>query len=60
MNSKKLGYVYVLLAITIFAGRDGFSKLLAEKYPPILVTMIRFWAGWRPMSSQQSPRLWTV
>ena len=44
MSSKKLGYVYVLLAITIFAGQDGFSKLLAEKYPPILVTMIRFWA----------------
>lgn len=44
MKSKTLGYVYVLLAVTIFAGQDGFSKLLGAKYPPILVTMIRFWA----------------
>lgn len=44
MNSKTLGYLYVLLAITIFAGQDAFSKLLGDKYPPIMVTMIRFWA----------------
>ncbi len=43
MKSKTLGYLYVLLAVTIFAGQDGFSKLLGEKYPPIMVTMIRFW-----------------
>ncbi len=44
MNTKTIGYVYVLLAITIFAGQDGFSKYLGDKYPPIMVTMIRFWA----------------
>ena len=44
MNNKASGYVYVLLAVTIFAGQDAFSKLLGEKYPPIMVTMIRFWA----------------
>ena len=44
MNSKTLGYIYVLLAITIFAGQDAFSKLLGDKYPPMMVTMIRFWA----------------
>lgn len=44
MNSKTLGYLYVLLAVTIFAGQDAFSKLLGDKYPPIMVTMIRFWA----------------
>ncbi|MDP9839561.1 drug/metabolite transporter (DMT)-like permease [Neorhizobium huautlense] len=44
MNSKTLGYLYVLIAITIFAGQDAFSKLLGDKYPPIMVTMIRFWA----------------
>lgn len=44
MSSKTLGYLYVLLAITIFAGQDAFSKLLGDKYPPIMVTMIRFWA----------------
>lgn len=44
MNSKTLGYLYVVLAVTIFAGQDAFSKLLGDKYPPIMVTMIRFWA----------------
>lgn len=44
MKSKTLGYVYVLLAITIFAGQDGFSKLLGAKYPPVMITMVRFWA----------------
>jgi drug/metabolite transporter (DMT)-like permease len=44
MSNKTLGYLYVLLAITIFAGQDVFSKILGEKYPPIMVTMIRFWA----------------
>ncbi|MGE7367988.1 DMT family transporter [Neorhizobium sp. NPDC001467] len=44
MNTKTRGYLYVLLAITIFAGQDAFSKLLGDKYPPIMVTMIRFWA----------------
>jgi drug/metabolite transporter (DMT)-like permease len=44
MNKKTLGYLHVLIAITIFAGQDAFSKLLGEKYPPIMVTMVRFWA----------------
>ncbi len=44
MNSKVSGYIYVLLAVTIFAGQDAFSKLLGEKSPPILIVMIRFWA----------------
>lgn len=43
MKNKSLGYAYVLLAVTIFAGQDAFSKLLGEKYPPIMVTMVRFW-----------------
>ncbi|KQY11508.1 DMT family transporter [Rhizobium sp. Root482] len=44
MKNKTLGFIYVLSAVTIFAGQDGFSTLLGEKYPPIVVTMIRFWA----------------
>ena len=44
MKNKSIGYLYVLLAITIFAAQDGFSKFLAEKYPVIAFTMIRFWA----------------
>lgn len=44
MTSKRQGYGYVLLAITIFAGQDGFTKLLSDSYPPIMITMVRFWA----------------
>lgn len=44
MKNKSAGYLYVLLAITIFAAQDGLSKFLAEKYPVIAFTMIRFWA----------------
>jgi drug/metabolite transporter (DMT)-like permease len=44
MKDRARGHVYILLAITIFAGQDAFSKILGEKYPPIMVTMIRFWA----------------
>jgi drug/metabolite transporter (DMT)-like permease len=44
MKNKSLGYLYVLLAITIFAGQDGFSKYLGDRYPVIAFTMIRFWA----------------
>src|SRR5688572_7364221 len=44
MSSKSHGYVFALLAICIFAAQDGFTKYLGDRYPPILVTMIRFWA----------------
>ncbi len=44
MKSKTRGYIFVLLAICIFAAQDGFTKFLGDQYPPILVTMIRFWA----------------
>ncbi|PKA43018.1 DMT family transporter [Rhizobium sullae] len=44
MNSKTQGYIFVLLAITIFSVQDGISKHLASIYPPVFVTMIRYWA----------------
>ncbi|KQV83589.1 DMT family transporter [Rhizobium sp. Root1220] len=44
MKSKTRGYIFVLLAITIFSLQDGISKHLATNYPPIFVTMIRYWA----------------
>lgn len=44
MKNKSLGYLYVLLAITIFAAQDGLSKYLGERYPVIMFTMVRFWA----------------
>lgn len=40
----RMGYVYALLAIYIFSAQDGISKHLAENYPPVLVTMYRYWA----------------
>ncbi|QRM54113.1 DMT family transporter [Sinorhizobium sp. BG8] len=44
MNDRKNGYVYTLLAITIFAIQDGISKHLGGAYPPVFISMIRFWA----------------
>jgi len=44
MKSKTQGYIFVLLAITIFSVQDGISKHLASVYPPVFVTMIRYWA----------------
>lgn len=44
MNIKSRGYLFALLAVTIFATQDGITKYLGDRYPPILVTMIRFWA----------------
>ena len=44
MKTKTHGYIFALLATTIFSAQDGISKHLAEAYPPIFVTMIRYWA----------------
>lgn len=44
MKSKTQGYIFVLLAITIFSIQDGISKHLGGAYPPVFVTMIRYWA----------------
>lgn len=57
MNTKFRGYIFALLAISIFAAQDGLSKYLGDQYPAIFVTMIRFWtfavfvsllAAWSP------------
>ncbi|MEK1930122.1 MAG: DMT family transporter [Pararhizobium sp.] len=44
MTSKRTGYIFVLLAITIFSIQDALSKHLGSLYPPVLITMIRYWA----------------
>ncbi len=44
MESKRNGYLFTLLAIGIFAIQDGISKHLGGLYPPVFITMIRFWA----------------
>ncbi|MDB5524590.1 MAG: hypothetical protein JWM58_2353 [Rhizobium sp.] len=42
--SHKTGYIFALLAFTIFASQDAISKHLSDSYPPIFITMIRYWA----------------
>ena len=44
MKSNTAGYVFTLLAISIFAAQDGISKHLVSAYPPLFVAMIRYWA----------------
>lgn len=44
MKSSKAGYIFTLLAISIFAIQDGISKHLVAAYPPLFVAMIRYWA----------------
>lgn len=44
MKSKAHGYLFALAATTIFAVQDAVAKHLGDHYPPVFVTMIRFWA----------------
>jgi drug/metabolite transporter (DMT)-like permease len=44
MDTKRLGYVFTLLAILIFSLQDAVSKHLGSAYPPVFIAMIRFWA----------------
>lgn len=44
MKSQRTGYLFALLTFTIFATQDGISKHLSDHYPPMLITMIRYWA----------------
>ncbi len=43
MTPKSQGYIFTLLAVTIFATQDGISKYLGSYYSPIFITMIRYW-----------------
>src|SRR5882724_7375378 len=44
MKSKTHGYLFALAATTIFSFQDAISKHLGDHYPPIFITMIRYWA----------------
>ena len=44
IHSHKTGYLFALLAFTIFATQDAISKHLSDHYPPLMITMIRYWA----------------
>jgi drug/metabolite transporter (DMT)-like permease len=43
-HSHRTGYLFALLAFSIFATQDAISKHLADLYPPLMITMIRYWA----------------
>lgn len=44
MTPRSTGLLFALLAVSIFAVQDGISKHLGTAYPPIFITMIRYWA----------------
>lgn len=44
MPSPKTGFLYALVAFTIFAAQDGISKHLGSAYPPVFIAMLRYWA----------------
>ncbi len=44
MQSKRNGYIFVFLALVIFSIQDAISKHLGSLYPPVFITMIRYWA----------------
>ena len=44
MTPRATGLAFALTAVTIFSVQDGISKHLATHYPPIFITMMRYWA----------------
>lgn len=42
-HAQKTGYLFALLAFTIFSVQDAISKHLSDHYPPIFISMIRYW-----------------
>lgn len=44
MTSKRKGYLFVFVAILIFTAQDSISKHMGSLYPPVFITMIRYWA----------------
>lgn len=43
MSNKTSGYVFAVLAVSIFAAQDGFTKLLGENNSPAVIITLRFW-----------------
>ncbi|KQV39333.1 MULTISPECIES: DMT family transporter [unclassified Rhizobium] len=44
MNEKTRGYLFAVSAVSMFAAQDGITKHLIGSYPPVFITMLRFWA----------------
>ena len=71
LTSKTQGYVFAILALTIFSFQDAVSKHLAQTYPPVFIAMIRYWAygifvfaiimrkklGWSALTRSKRPLL---
>lgn len=57
MTPRSIGLLCALSAVAIFSLQDGISKHLGSAYPPIFITMIRYWAfaGFALMLASRSP-----
>ncbi|MCC2609142.1 DMT family transporter [Neorhizobium petrolearium] len=57
MTPRSTGLLCALSAVTIFSVQDGISKHLGTAYPPIFITMIRYWAfaGFALLLASRSP-----
>ncbi|MDQ0456198.1 DMT family transporter [Rhizobium paknamense] len=44
MKSTPLGYLFAIIAYTVFSCQDGISKHLGDSYSPVVVATIRYWA----------------
>jgi drug/metabolite transporter (DMT)-like permease len=43
MTPRSTGLICAITAVTIFSVQDGISKHLGTTYPPVFITMIRYW-----------------
>jgi len=43
MTPKSQGYLFKIVAVTIFSVQNGISKYLGAHYSPICIAMIRYW-----------------
>jgi drug/metabolite transporter (DMT)-like permease len=57
MTPRSTGLLCAISAVTIFAMQDGISKHLGTSYPPIFITMVRYWAfaGFAIFLASRSP-----
>ncbi|MCM2290782.1 DMT family transporter [Allorhizobium sp. BGMRC 0089] len=44
MTSTMIGYLFTILAYSVFSIQDGISKHLGDSYSPIVVATVRYWA----------------
>jgi len=57
MTPRSTGLLCAITAVTIFSVQDGISKHLGSSYPPVFITMIRYWgfAAFAMLLASRSP-----